>query len=100
LFVSEKSVVCLAYASCQNKIEPIHEFGLLCHPNQKLAAFSPDAIARVLVDKLPSGPTSHVALVEMKSKCSQAILAQENTLFAEIGDYHEINAKEDLELFK
>jgi hypothetical protein len=91
----------LASARRQIKIESIHIFGLLCHPNEKLTAFSPDAIAGVLVDKLPSGPTCYVALVEMKSKwCSQVTLAQENNLIAEFGEYQEIDAEEDPELFK
>ncbi len=36
----------------------------------------------------------------MKSKCSQATLTQENKLIAEFGEYQEINAEEDPELFK
>jgi hypothetical protein len=63
LFVSEKSVACLASACCQIKIESIHDYGMLCH-----AAFSADAITGALVDKLPSGPTCNVTLVEMKPK--------------------------------
>ena len=100
LFVSEKSAKCLAPAGHQIKIETIHDLGLLCHADEELAAFSPDAIAGVLVDGLPSGPTRYVALVEMKSKCSQATLTQEHKLIAEFGEYQEINAEEDPELFK
>ncbi len=101
MFVSEKSLVCLASARRQIKIKTIHDFGLLCHPTKKLAAFSPDAIAGALVEDLPSGPTRYVALVEMKSKCSLATLTQENKLIAEFGEYQEINAdEEDPELFK
>ncbi len=48
--VSQKSVPCLIPAGRQIEIEIIYEFGLLCHRDEKLAAFSPDAIARV-VDK-------------------------------------------------
>jgi len=99
-FVSEKSAQCLAPAGRQIKIENVHDLGLLCHAHEKLAAFSPDAIAGVLVDGLPSGPTRYVALVEMKSKCSQATLTQEYNLIAEFGEYQEINADEDPELFK
>jgi SAP domain len=99
LFISEKSVACLASVSRVMKIESIHEFGLLCHPYQDLAAFSPDAIAGVL-EELPSGPTRYVALVEMKSKCTQATLTEEYKLIAEFGAYQEINADEDPELFK
>ena len=91
----------MASARRQIKIESIHIFGLLCHPNEKLTAFSPDAIAGVLVeDLLPSSPTSFVASVEMKSKCSQVTLTQENKLIAEFGEYQEINDKEDPELLK
>jgi hypothetical protein len=36
----------------------------------------------------------------MKSKCSQATLTQENQLIAEFGEYQEINAEEDPEMFK
>jgi hypothetical protein len=99
--VSEKSLACLASARRQIKIETIHDFGLRCHPNEKLAAFSPDAIAGVLVEDLPpSSPKSYVAFVKTKSKCSQATLTQENKLIVEFGEYQEINAEEDPDLFK
>jgi hypothetical protein len=100
-FVAQKSVPCLLPAGRQIEIETIHEFGLLCHRDEKLAAFSPDAIAGV-VDKSTSAGTTrrYVALVEMKSKCSQATLGRENQLIAEFGAYQEINAEEDPQLFQ
>lgn len=48
------------------KIKRLHEFGLLCHPDENLAAYPPDAIAGV-VEALPEGKSCFVALVEMKS---------------------------------
>ena len=51
----------------QIEIVSIHEFGLLCHNDEKLAAFSPDGIAGV-VEESQSDPLHYVALVEMKSK--------------------------------
>jgi hypothetical protein len=100
-FVAQKSVPCLLPAGRQIEIETIHEFGLHCHRDEKLAAFSPDAIAGV-VDKSTSAGTTrrYVALVEMKSKCSQATLGRENQLIAEFGAYQEINAEEDPQLFQ
>jgi hypothetical protein len=66
-----------------------------------LAAFSPDAIAGVVDKSLSAGTTlSYVALVEMKSKCSQVTLGRENQLIAEFGAYQEINTEEDPQLFQ
>ncbi|KAI2505553.1 hypothetical protein MHU86_8889 [Fragilaria crotonensis] len=76
-------------------IESIHEFGLMCNADDTNAAFSPDAIAGI-ADVLPDGTsTSVVALVEMKSKCSQATLSAEMELITLYGEYQEINAEED-----
>ena len=43
-----------ASANCQIKIESLHEFGLLCHLEEDLAAFSPDAIAGI-IEETPGG---------------------------------------------
>ena len=86
MFASEKSLASLASARRQIKIATIHDFGLLCHPTKKLAAFSPDAKAAVLDKGLPHlSPTRYVGLVEMKSKCSQETLTQENKMIVEFG---------------
>ena len=100
-FVSQKSVPCLLPEGRRIVIETIHEFGLLCHRDEKLAAFSPDAIAAVVEESLSAGTTRrYVALVEMKSKCSQATLGRENQLIAEFGAYQEINADEYPQVFQ
>ena len=74
-FVSQRSAPCLLPAGRRIEIETLHEFGLLCHRDEKLAAFSPDAIAGVVQESLTEGTTRrYAALVEMKSKCSQTTL--------------------------
>ena len=101
-FVSEKSVSCLAPNGHEIEIVSIHEFGLLCHNDEKLAAFSPDGIAGVVVKSasLPDDPLHYVALVEIKSKCTEETLRAENQLVAQFGEYQEINAVLNPELFK
>ncbi len=69
-------------------------------PLRSWLLFYPDTIAGVLVEDLSRGPTRYVALVEMKSRCSLATLTQQSKLIAEFGEYQEINAEEDPELFK
>jgi hypothetical protein len=57
----------------------------MCNANNTNAAFLPDVIAGI-ADFLPDGKsTSALALVEMKSKCSQAILAEEMELISLYG---------------
>jgi hypothetical protein len=81
-------------------IQSLHKFGLMCNADDTNAAFSPDAIAGI-ADFSPDGlSTSAVALVEMKSKCSQATLAEEMELIALYREYQEINAEEDPMSFK
>ena len=92
-------VACLASANRRIKIESLHEFGQLCHPEEDLAAFSPDAITGV-VEETPEGKSHFVALVEIKSKCSEVILTREKELVGEFGEYEEINIEEDPEVFK
>ena len=100
-FVSKKSVSCLEpTAGRRIEIVSMHEFGLLCTKDEKLAAFSPDGIAGV-VEESQSDRSRYVALVEMKSKCStEATLRAENELVAQFGEYQEIDAVKNPELFK
>ncbi len=99
-FVLQKSVMEGPDGQRRTVIESLHEFGLMCNADDTNAAFLPDAIAGI-ADFLPDGTsTSAVALVEMKSKCSQATLAEEMELIALYGEYQEINAEEDPMSFK
>ena len=99
-FVLQKSAERLPSGNRRRlKIESLNEFGLLCHPDENLAAFSPDAIAGV-VEELAEGPSRFVALVEMKSKCTAATLTREMSFLGVLGEYQDINADEDPKLFK
>ena len=99
-FVSQKSAKEGPDGQRRTVVESIHEFGLMCNADDTNAAFSPDAIAGI-ADVLPDGTsTSVVALVEMKSKCSQATLSAEMELITLYGEYQEINAEEDPISFK
>lgn len=80
-------------------IESLHEFGLLCHKDDNKAAFSPDAIAGVNFES-PRGGRRFVALVEMKSKCSDSTLSAEMELLRHFGEYQEIDAEQDPMSFK
>ena len=97
-FVNQRSV------SDERKtfIESLHEFGLLCNKdNIKNAAFSPDGIAwavDVLADDTEESRI--LALVEMKSKCSNATLLAEKELVTLYEDYLEIYVDMDPERFK
>ena len=71
----------------------------LCHPDEDLAAFSPDAIAGV-IEEILEGDSNYVALVEMKSKCFYVTLTQDMELVGEFGEYQEIIIEEDPQLFK
>jgi hypothetical protein len=72
----------------------------MCNADDTNAAFSPDGIAGI-ADTSPDGSlSSAVALVEMKSKCSQATLSEEMELVTLYGEYQEINAEEDPMSFK
>ena len=83
-----------------DQIESPHEFGLvLCHPDEDLAASSPDAMAGV-IEETPEGDSNCVALAEMKSKCSEVTLTQEMNFVGEFGEYQEINIEEDSQLLK
>jgi hypothetical protein len=77
-----------------DQIESLHEFGLLCHPDEDSAAFSPDAMACV-IEETPEGDSNCVALAEMKSKCSEVTLTQEMNFVGEFGESQEINIEED-----
>ena len=98
-FVCKKSVSCLQPAGRRINIVLIHEFGLLCHHDEMLAAFSPDGIAGVVED-LEWASLRYPALVEMKSKCTEATLFAEKELVDEFGEYQEINVVENPDLFK
>jgi hypothetical protein len=98
-FISQKSGACLASSNGRIKIEGLHEFGRLCHPNEDLAAFSPDAMAGV-IEGTPEGNSNYVALVEMKSKCSEMTLSQEMELVGDFGEDQEINIEDGPQLFK
>ena len=88
-----------APANCRIKIESLHEFGLLCHPDEDLAAFSLDAMADVIEETL-EGNSNYVALVEMKSKCSEVTLTHDMEVVGEFGEYQEINIDDNPQLFK
>jgi hypothetical protein len=98
-FISEKSVSCLEPSGCRIKTASIHKFGPLCHQDEKLAAFSPEGKAGVVEESQSDPLLRYVALVEMKSKCTEAMLRAENELVAQFGEYQKINAVENLELF-
>ena len=81
-FVFKKSMSCLQAAGRQITIVSIHEFGLLCHHGEMMAAFSPDGIAGV-VENSNWASLRYAALVEMKSKCTEATLHAEKELVDE-----------------
>lgn len=78
-FVLQRSAEALTIHRCRVDIESLHEFGLICHKDDNNAAFPPDAIAGVKLES-PLWWRRYVALVEMKSKCSEAILSAEMEL--------------------
>ena len=80
-------------------IESLHEFGLLCHKDDNNAAFSPDAIAGVNLESALGG-SRYVALVEMKTKCSDATLSAETELAKQYGEFQEIDVERDPMSFK
>ena len=71
----------------------IHEFGLVCYHDEMLAAFSPDGIAGVVED-LEWASLRYPALVEMKSKCTDATLLAEKELVEEFGELVSVGGRE------
>ena len=72
---------------------------LLCHHDERLAAFSSDGIAGVVEDS-EWASLRYPSLVEMKSKCTEATLHAEKELVDEFGECQEINAVKNPDLFK
>jgi hypothetical protein len=99
-FVLQKSVMEGPDGQRRTVIESLHKFGLMCNADNTNAAFSPDAIAGIPNFSPDGTSTSSVVLVEMKSKCSQATLAEEMELISLYGEYQKINAEEDPMSFK
>jgi hypothetical protein len=93
-FVLQKSAEATTVPGRRVDIESLHEFGLLCHKDDNNAAFLPDAIAGVTL-QLPRERQQYVALVELKSKCSDATLSAEVELARLYGEYQEIEAEQN-----
>ena len=106
-FVKQKSIAEVTVTATSDQppgrqsydIESLHEFGLLCHKDDKNAAFSPDAIAGVKFES-PVGSRRFVALVEMKSKCSHNTLSAEMEMMRQYGEFQVIDAEQDPMSFK
>ena len=81
-------------------IESLHEFGLLCNKDDSNAAFYPGGIAWVVDVLADDTEESCIALVEMKSTCSNATLSAEKELVTLYGDYLEIDVDTNPERFK
>ena len=80
-------------------IKSAHEFELLYHKRDKNAAFSPDAIVGVHFES-PLGCQDFVALVEMKSKCTNITLDAELELMRQYGEFQIIDVEENPMAFK
>jgi hypothetical protein len=81
------------------------EYGLLCAKDTFYAAFSPDGIVVVKHnEELHQGddeaPTNFLALVEIKSKCTNATVQKETALAAAYGVFRTVVAFIDVEEFK
>ena len=71
------------------KIKEIKEYGLLCSKDSWFAAFSPDGSA---VTKHDNWGVDVLALLEIKSKCSNATIQKEMDLVKRYGIFKSINA--------
>jgi hypothetical protein len=71
------------------EITEIKEYGLLCSKDSWFAAFSPDGIA---VTKHDNWVVDVLALLEIKSKCSNATVQKEMDLVTRYGVFRLVNA--------
>lgn len=77
-------------------MEALQEYGLMTAKDDPNAAFSPDGIA-VFVSPMRG---RFITLVEVKSKCTAATERAEIAIASYFGQYHCINAAEDVMVFK